>query len=355
MKAWAVVENGEPLKLIDLPMPTPRGTEVLLEVTHCGLCHTDIHMWEGHFDLGGGRKLAIRDRGVTLPLALGHEVAATVVGLGPDAKGPELGAKRIVFPWIGCGRCEACLAEQDNMCAQGKALGLLQHGGHSSHVMVPHPRYLVDPGTIPLPVAATLACSGITAYSALRKVMPLAADEPVVVIGAGGLGLTAISLLRALAHRNIVAVDVSGEKLAAASEAGASQTVLSSGGDVAAALVEACGRQPRAIVDFVNGAPTAALAFQVLRKGGTLVQVGLMGGELVIPLALMTMRALTVQGSYVGNLQEFRELIELVQSGAVTPIPIEEVPVSEVNDALQRLTRGKVTGRLVLCGCAGAA
>jgi len=353
MKAWAVVENGKPLREIDLPALVTEGSEVVVEVSHCGVCHTDLHIWEGHYDLGGGRRMSMLDRGVTLPAVLGHEIVGKVVAIGPDAEGVETGAIRILYPWIGCGHCSSCLAEEDNMCLEGRALGIIRHGGHADLVKVPHPRYLIDPGTVPLPVAATLACSGITAYSAVRKLLSLPAEEPVVIIGAGGLGLTAISALRALGRHFVVAADISDEKLATARDAGASHLVHVTDQSTAA-MVEACGKQPRGIIDFVNSAQTAAAAFGALGKGGMLIQVGLMGGELSLPLPLMALRALTVQGSYVGTLKELRELVKLVEDGAIPAIPIQEMPKSAVNAALQRLQDGTVTGRIVLCENAAA-
>lgn len=349
MKAWAVVENGKPLREIDLPAPVAEGSEVIVEVSHCGVCHTDLHMWEGHYDLGGGRRMSMLDRGVTLPAILGHEIVGKIVAAGPAADGAEIGAVRILYPWIGCGRCSSCLAEEDNMCLEGRALGIISHGGHAGLVKVPHPRYLVDPGTVPLPVAATLACSGITAYSAVRKLLSLPSEEPVVIIGAGGLGLTAISALRALGRHFVVAADISDEKLAAARDAGASHLVRVTDQDATAAIVDACGKQPKGIIDFVNSAHTAAAAFGALGKGGTLVQVGLMGGDLSLPLPLMALRALTLRGSYVGSLKELRELVKLVEDGAIPAIPIQKMPKSAVNAALQRLQAGTVTGRIVLC------
>src|SRR6185437_5429144 len=168
MRAWAVVENGAPLKEIELPTPEPKGTEVLVEVTHCGVCHSDLHIWEGYYDVGGGQKMSLADRGVTLPLAMGHEIVGRVAKLGPDAKGVSVGDIRIVYPWLGCGTCETCLAEEDNMCVRAaRSLGVYANGGYGTHVIAPHPRHLVDPGKVDPAVAATYACSGITVYSAI--------------------------------------------------------------------------------------------------------------------------------------------------------------------------------------------
>ncbi len=178
--------------------------------------------------------------------------------------------------------------------------------------------------------------------------MPLPADEPIVLVGAGGLGLQAIAVLRAMGHRAIVSVDISEEKRQAALAEGASKVVDGSGEGVTKRIIEACGMQPRAIIDLVNGSASARFAYDALRKGGKLVMVGLFGGELSLALPLVPIRALTVQGSYVGNPKELRELVALAQGGKLPKIPVETVPQREANAALMRLRAGKVTGRLVL-------
>ena len=349
MRAWAVVENGKPLREIELPTPEPKGTEVLVEVTHCGVCHSDLHIWEGYYDVGGGQKMSLVDRGVTLPLAMGHEIVGRVAKLGPDAKGVKVGDLRIVYPWLGCGTCETCLAEEDNMCVKAaRSLGVYQNGGYGTHVIAPHPRHLVDPGKVDPAVAATYACSGITVYSAIKKAMPVPPHEAIVLVGAGGLGLNAIKVLRALKHQNIISVDVSAEKREAALKAGAHKVVDGSGTDVAKRIIAAAGGPVLAVIDLVNGTQTARFAFGALRKGGKLIQVGLFGGELMLPLPIMAIRALTVQGSYVGNPKELRELIKLAQEGSLDALPVATVPQNQADSALMRLRDGKVTGRLVL-------
>ncbi len=348
MRAWAVVQNGAPLQEVEFPTPEPTGTQVLLETMYCGVCHSDLHIWEGYYDLGGGKRLSLADRGVHLPLAMGHEIVGRVVKLGPEAKGVKIGDIRIVYPWVGCGVCARCLAEEDNMCLQPKSIGVYQNGGYATHVLAPHPRHLVDPGNVDPAVAATYACSGITVYSAIQKVMPIAPSEPIVIVGAGGLGMNAIAILKALGHRNIVVVDVSAEKRAAAERAGATKTVDGNGEGVAQRIIEACGGPVLAVIDLVNGTATARFSFDALRKGGKLVQVGLFGGELTLPLPLMAIRALTVQGSYVGTVKDLRGLVELAQRGQLAPLPVTTVPQHEANAALMRLRDGKVTGRIVL-------
>jgi len=348
MRAWAVVESGAPLQEIELPTPEPKGTEVLLETTYCGVCHSDLHIWEGYYDVGGGRKMSLKDRGVVLPLAMGHEIVGRVVKLGPEATGVRPGDIRIVYPWLGCGTCKSCVSDEDNMCLQPRSLGVYQNGGYGTHVLAPHPRHLVDPGNVDPAVAATYACSGVTVLSAIKKVMPIDPDEAIVLIGAGGLGLNAIAVLKAMNHRKIVVADVSAEKRAAAERAGAHITVDAAGDGIAKRIMQACGGPVLAVIDLVNGSATARFGFDALRKGGKLVQVGLFGGELMLPLPIMPIRALTVQGSYVGTLKDLRELVSLAQKGELKPLPVATVPQSRANDALMRLRNGKVTGRLVL-------
>ncbi|MGG5885540.1 alcohol dehydrogenase [Falsiroseomonas sp. HC035] len=348
MKAWAVVEAGKPLQEIEMPTPEPTGKQVLLEVTHAGVCHSDLHIWEGEYDLGSRGTMKLSDRGVVLPLAMGHEVVGRVLKWGPEATGLKVGETKLVFPWVGCGHCARCLAEEDNMCLQGKALGVFQNGGYATHILVPEPRHLIEIGDLDPALAATYACSGVTVYSAINKVMPMPPEAPIVVVGAGGLGLSAISVLKAMGHRNIVCVDIGEDKLASAKAAGATATVLATGEDTAQRIMQAAGAPVEAVIDLVNGSTTARFAFDALTKGGKLIQVGLFGGELALPLPLMAMRALTVRGSYVGDPKELRALVKLARGGTLPAIPITKEPLRNADNALQRLRAGKVTGRIVL-------
>lgn len=352
MRSWAVIEAEKPLQDIELPTPEPQGTQVLVEVSHCGVCHSDVHFWEGYLDLGGPEKTPITALGLTPPLTLGHEIFGKVVKLGPEAdgKGVKVGDKRIVFPWVGCGVCETCLAEDDNMCLKGQAIGVRQPGGFASHVLVPHPRHLIDAGSIDPAVAATYACSGLTVFSAIRKLTPRPPESPIVIIGAGGLGLSAIEILKALGHRNIITVDVSQEKRQAALKAGASQVVDGSGDGVPDRIKAAVGGPATAILDLVNSTETAANDVASLGRGGKLVLVGMFGGRLNMPLMTFPSQAITIQGNFVGNPKELRELVELAKAGKLKPIPVQTRPKSEATRTLQDLRDGKITGRVVLEG-----
>ncbi len=348
MKAWAVVQHGVPLQLIDVPARVPQGSEVVLKVTHSGVCHSDLHFSKGEYNLGGGKVLSLAQRGVVLPRAPGHEVVGRVTQVGPNAKGVAVGDMCIVFPWIGCGQCDRCLKGDDNTCDKPNAIGVMQDGGFGDEVLVPHPKFLIDFTGVDAALASTFACSGITVYSAVKKIMPLAAHEPVVLIGAGGLGLAAISMLLALGHQNIISVDISADQRAAALAMGATQVVDGTGDEVLAALLAASGGPVKAAIDFVNASSTAQLGLDCLTKGGKLVLIGVAGGELVISLASMIFKPRTIQGSATGNPQDLRDVVALARSGKLKAIPVTRMPKSDVNRALDMLHDGQVRGRIVL-------
>ena len=353
MRAFAIAESGTTeITEMDVPTPTPQGAEVLLRVTRSGVCHTDTHLRAGYYDLGRRGHMKLTDRGVPYPLVMGHEVVGVVEAVGPDASGVEIGSTRLIYPWIGCGECAACEAGRENACPRGRNLGVARPGGYADRIVVPHPRYLVDVEGLDPSWAATMACSGLTAYSAARKVLPLPPDAPVVVIGVGGVGLTAVATLAALGHRAICAVDMSEANLEAARELGASVTVTADPENLSGKVIAATGAPVDAVIDFVNNAQTAPAAFDMLAKGGRMVQVGLFGGEVTIPTALLALKMITIEGSFVGTLSELHEVVELAKQGKAPRIPVidADLDLTGVSGALDRLTAGGVTGRIVLKG-----
>ncbi len=167
MRSYQITEFGKPLEARDYPTPAPRGTEVLMRVSACGVCHSDLHIWQGYFDLGDGKRITFADRGVEPPFTLGHEIVGEVAAVGPEAAGVAVGDRRVVYPWIGCGDCLPCRRDENLLCETPHTIGTRRDGGYSDHVIVPHPRYLVDYAGVAEDLACTYACSGLTAYSAL--------------------------------------------------------------------------------------------------------------------------------------------------------------------------------------------
>jgi alcohol dehydrogenase, propanol-preferring len=348
MRSFKVTEFSAPLTKIDAPTPEPSGTEVLLKVRAAGVCHSDLHIWEGGYQLGHGRgQLSLKDRGVALPLAMGHETVGEVLALGPQAQGVTVGETRLIYPWIGCGVCEVCRAGDENLCLKPRCLGVHCDGGYADHILVPHPRYLLDLQGLDPVTAAPYACSGVTTYSALKKA-EFALGGPILIFGAGGLGLMALSLLQAMGGKGAIIVDLDEKKREAAMHAGALAAVDGSAADVARQIAEKAGRPLRAAIDLVGNAQTAQLGFDCLTRGGKLVMVGLYGGGAPWALPLIPIKAITIQGSYVGNLKETQELLDLVRSRKVKPIPVTRRALEDANATLEDLRKGKLVGRAVL-------
>jgi len=342
--SYQIIEHGKPLQKVFSDNPKPRGSEVLVRVTRAGVCHSDVHIWDGYFDLGGGKRFYVKERGCVPPFTLGHEPFGVIEALGPRARGVRVGQKRIVYPWIGCGKCAVCRAGQDNYCVSGiRFLGVSRPGAYSTHLLVPDPKYLVDAAGIDDAFAATLACSGLTAYSAAAKLPPIGPQERVAVLGCGGLGLIGISVLRARGVKHIVACDIDPAKLSAARGLGA-RTLLDTRAPQASQQLQGIA----AAIDFVGSPATAALGIGALRKGGRYVICGLYGGELVHPLPPIAQRAIGIVGSYVGSLQELKEVVALAKKRKIRSAPVETRPAEEASRALEDLKAGRVVGRVVL-------
>lgn len=347
MRMFQLCTCGEPLQLTNRPTPTPRGTEVLLKVLAAGVCHSDLHITDGWFDLGGGKRMSLQDRGMNLPLTPGHENVGEVVAAGSEARGVQPGERMLINPWIGCGVCAACQRGDDNLCRAMKSLGVFTDGGYADYVTIPHPRYLVDIGDLPPERVAPLACSGITAYGALKKVATLK-DEPTVIIGAGGLGLMGISLHQKMGGHSVIAVDVDLAKREAAKQVGAAHVLDGNAPDIAQQIMALTNGGAWAVIDFVGSSATARLGFDSLCKGGKYIIVGLYGGDLTFSLPPVPLRILTIQGSYTGSQIEMREMIDLVRRSGIPPVPVATRRLDDVNAVLGDLRAGKIVGRIVL-------
>jgi D-arabinose 1-dehydrogenase-like Zn-dependent alcohol dehydrogenase len=348
MQSYDVAEWGQPLQRRLRETPQPGADEVLVRLSHCGVCHSDVHVREGGFDLGGGNRLRLADRGTQLPLTLGHEPIGTVLAVGSHVRGVDLGRQVLVNPWIGCGQCRFCKADRDNLCNNMRSMGVSTQGGFATHLMVPHARYLVDAEGLDAASCAVLACSGVTAYSAIQKFGKLADDDWVAVLGCGGVGLMGLSVLAAMGHRQVIACDIDDTKLEAALKVGATATVNLKTTPGAAELLKISGGGLSHMVDFVGAPATSQLALPALLKGGQLVVVGLFGGALPVPLPALAMREVSLRGSAVGTTAQIRELVQLVRDGRLKLPAVQVRPLAEAEAALRDLEAGRIIGRVVL-------
>ncbi len=357
MLSYQVEAFGKPLAQVLRETPAPQGSEVIVKVGACGVCHSDVHLHDGYFDLGGGNKLDAT-RIVNPPRTLGHEIAGVVVAVGPDAGDAKVGDKRVVFPWIGCGNCTYCASGNEHLCNAPRSLGINRDGGFADHVLVPHPKYLLAYGSLPEDQACTYACSGLTAYSALKKLALLGADgkavplgekDHILIIGAGGVGLSGIRLAHAMYPKApIIVAELDESRWPIAKEAGATDCINPTADGVAKSLMKSTGGGVAGAIDFVGAGSTFSFGFGALRKAGKMVCVGLFGGNTSVVPAMVSMKAASIVGSYVGSLSEMQELMAIARDGRLPSLPMATTPLANATQALADLREGKVKGRTIL-------
>jgi D-arabinose 1-dehydrogenase-like Zn-dependent alcohol dehydrogenase len=343
----SLLSYGSPLTETTASMPEPTGSEVLLRVSSCGVCHSDLHLQDGFFDLGDGKHLDIA-AGRKLPFTLGHEISGHVESAGPEAGDIDRNTFYVAYPWCGCGDCERCRTGEEHLCDAPRQLGINVDGGYASHVLVPHPRYLIEARGVDARLAGSYMCSGLTAYSAIRKAERYLKDQgALMIVGLGGVGMMGLEIARALTPARKYAADVVAAKCQTALTLGAEAAFDPSAADARKTVLKQAGPISVAI-DFVGSEASLNFAQSIVGKGGAVIIVGLMGGRFTLPVPMFPLRELTLSGSYVGSLAEARELMALVRAGRIRPIPVDERPLSEANAALTDLRAGSVTGRVVL-------
>jgi alcohol dehydrogenase len=347
----SLIAYGAPLVATAAELPRPQGSEVVVRVARCGVCHSDLHMQDGYFRLAGDKRLDIT-AGRALPFTLGHEIAGTVEDAGPEARSDPYaspGRSVAVYPWIGCGTCPACRRDEENLCAAPRHLGIAVDGGFASHVVVTHPRYLLDHAPLSPALAGALMCSGLTAYAALKRLERRGGGPggPILLVGLGGVGMMALALARRLFEEAPLIADIDAAKRDAALAAGAAAAFDPADPGARKAVLAATSGVIGAC-DFVGSDASLAFATGVLAKGGKVVVTGLIGGGFAIPAAMFALRAMTIEGALTGTLAEARELMALARSGVAPSIPIAERPLAEAQAALEDLRAGRVVGRVVL-------
>jgi alcohol dehydrogenase len=347
LRRQSLTGYGAPLCETIIDCPEPIGTEVLIRIHRCGVCHSDLHMQDGYFLLGEDKKLDVR-AGRALPFTLGHEIAGVIERIGEAASGVVPGDVVAVYPWIGCGACAACRRGDENICAASRHLGINVDGGFASHVLVPHPRYLLDHAPLAPSFAATLMCSGLTAYAALKRLAAQAALGPLLLVGMGGVGMMGLALARTMFKQAPLVADIDARKRAAALAGGAAAAFDPRDAGARKALLAATAGGVYGACDFAGSERSLAFATGALARGGRVVVTGLFGGTFTMPAAMFALKAITIEGIQTGTLAEARELLASARAWNLAPPPISERPLDEAQVALDQLRAGHVVGRVVL-------
>ncbi|TPQ38918.1 alcohol dehydrogenase [Bradyrhizobium guangdongense] len=347
MRRQSLVKFDAPLCETIVDTPKPVGAEVLVRIERCGLCHSDLHIQDGYADLGGGKKLDTT-RGMTLPFTLGHEIAGVVEEVGSDIEAGLVGAKRAVFPWIGCGKCRDCANGDENLCAKQRFLGVSIDGGFATHVLVPDAKYLLEYDPLPVNQAATLMCSGVTAYGALKRLVDRPRQRNLLLIGLGGVGMMGLSFAQAMFKQPITVADLSPAARETALKNGAANAYDPTEPEVIRRILKETDGGFDEVVDFAGNEKSMAFAVAVAARGGKVVVSGLMGGQFTLPMVQWIYKRLTVEGFMVGTLTEAHELMGLARAGKIKPTPMREEPMADVQKWIEELRAGKVVGRIVL-------
>ena len=336
MKAAVLREFKKPLTIEEVSQPRPGASEVLIRIEACGVCHSDLHVADG--DWAQFAKI------VKTPLILGHEIAGMVVEKGAAVQDLQIG-DRVGVPWIHwtCGECEFCREGNENLCRRQKITGVTVDGGYAEFVKAPASHVLRIPDSLSSVQAAPLLCAGVTVYRALKHadILP---GQRLAVFGIGGLGHLGVQFGQAL-RAEVVAIDVSEEKLALARSFGASATLNAATTNVIKEVRDRGGVH----VSLVTSAARASYdtAFHCVRPTGTLLVVGLPADPICFPPILMAAGEIRIHASTVGTRQDLREVLAMTAAGKVR-CQVAARPLAEVNEALDQLRRGQVSGRLVL-------
>ncbi len=332
MKAAVLHKPGSPLVVQDVDEPRAEPGEILIQVKACGVCHTDLHLAAGEWRLP------------KLPLILGHEAVGLVRAVGPGVANFKVG-ERAGIPWIysTCGACEFCASDREPLCPSIVVTGFMVDGGYAEYVKVPASHAVAVPSGLSFVDAAPIYCAALTAYRAL-KTSGARLGDTVAIWGVGGLGHYGVQIAKAMGAR-VVAVDIASSKLELARQLGAHQAVDASQGKAEESIQSLGGAHV-----VLNLAPTAqaiAEGFKALRRGGTLVLVGLPAGDFTLPILGSVAKGIRILTSAVGTRQDLREVLALAAAGRIKTVA-ETCRLDQINQVFERMREGKIRGRVVV-------
>lgn len=334
MKAAVVHEFGKPLRIEEVPVPTPGPGQLLVKVMASGVCHTDVHAAYGDWPVKP-----------ILPLIPGHESVGYVAAVGSGVTGVREG-DRVGVPWLhsACGVCEYCLTGWETLCPQQQDTGYSVNGGYAGYVLAPAAYVGHIPDGVDFVEIAPILCAGVTTYKGLKET-EVKPGEWVVISGVGGLGHVAIQYARAMGM-HVAAVDIADDKLELARKLGAEVTLNAAKEDATAEAQRVIGGAHGVLITAVS-TPAFHQGLRMLRSHGTCVLVGLPPGEFPAPIFDIVLKRLTIRGSIVGTRKDLQEALQFAAEGKVKA-QIEVQPLEQINAIFDRLLKGQVQGRVVL-------
>ena len=335
MRAAVVHAFGEPLRIEEVPVPTPGPGEIVVKLAATGVCHTDLHAARGDW--------AVKP---TLPLIPGHEGTGHVAAVGAGVTHVKMG-DAVGVPWLhdACGQCEFCLTGWETLCPSQHNTGYSVNGTYAEYVLAKADYVGHLPAGADLEQIAPILCAGVTTYKGLKET-EAKAGEWVAISGIGGLGHVAVQYAKAMGF-NVAALDIDEAKLALAKRLGADLTVDCRDANAVKGLVKQTGGGAHGVL--VTAVSTAAFgqAIGIVRRKGTIVLNGLPPGDFPTPVLPVVLKRITLRGSIVGTREDLAEALAFAADGKVAAeVAIE--PLDAVNDVFERMERGAINGRIVL-------
>jgi alcohol dehydrogenase, propanol-preferring len=368
MSSARIHDYQKPLVIEQIQTPTVKhGHQVIVRVEACGLCHSDLHL------INGDWKDSIP---LKLPIIPGHEIAGRVEEIG-NAVPKQFVQKDdmvAVYGGWGCGVCIYCKSGDEQSCTYANWPGIMTNGGFAEYMAVDSYRFLVKINETggnksnqrvngrlnTMEEIAPLTDAGLTPYRAIKKVRSmLGPGKSIAIVGIGGLGFYAIQYAKILGQSSdVIALDMSDEKLELAQEVGADHVLKISSSSASASQSNlpkikekvsriTDGKGIDVIVDCVGAENTIYDSLRLLNKGGALVVVGLFGNQIKAPLVAFVINEYKIYGSLWGSYNELREVVGLAANGKLKH-KINKFPLSDINKAIDLLKAGKIIGRAVI-------
>ncbi|MFK4388492.1 propanol-preferring alcohol dehydrogenase [Peribacillus frigoritolerans] len=334
MKAAVVNEFNQKLEIKEVPIPELEYGEILVKIKACGVCHTDLHAAHGDWPVKP-----------KLPLIPGHEGVGIIEKVAEGVTSLKVG-DRVGIPWLysACGDCEYCLTGRETLCLDQLNAGYSVDGGYAEYCKAPAKYVVKVPEGLDFAEVSPIFCAGVTTYKAL-KVSEAKPGDWVAIYGIGGLGHVALQYAKAMGF-NVIAVDIQDDKLDLATELGADYTVNGLKTDPVQAIKDKVGGVQASISVAVTK-KAFEQAYSSVKRGGTLVVVGLPNDELPIPIFDTVLNGVTVKGSIVGTRKDLQEAVQFAAEGKVRT-NIETRKLDEINDVFSMMEKGEINGRIVL-------